>query len=118
MQTRIVMWIAVAIATAACSGADAQEPPGTAPSLEPLGPVATVTAPPTTTTTLSPTTDLRLEQVATITGDIAPKSVVTNGAGLIFAQNMMYRHTITVYNNDYELVATIPDAINLTDFGY
>ncbi len=123
LQIRIAMWIAVAVATAACSGAEAQEPPRTAPVLEPLLPVATTTAPPTTmttttTTTLPPTSGLQLERVATITGDIAPKSVVASGDGLFFAQNMMYRHTITVYNSDYELVATIPDAVNLADFGY
>jgi YVTN family beta-propeller protein len=55
--------------------------------------------------------------VATITGDISPKSVVANGAGLFFAQNMMYRHTITVYDRDYELVATIPDSVSLAEYG-
>lgn len=56
--------------------------------------------------------------MTTITGDISPKSVVASGDGLFFAQNMMYRHTITVYDADYELVATIPDSVNLNEYGY
>ena len=71
----------------------------------------------TTTTTLPPSTSLQLEEVATITGDISPKSIVATGDGLFFAQNMMYRPTITVYDRDYELIATIPDTVNLADFG-
>lgn len=54
----------------------------------------------------------------TITGGLTPKSVVHSGKGLFFAQNMMYSHTITVYDRNYGLVKTIPDRITLTDFGY
>ena len=54
----------------------------------------------------------------TITGDISPKSVVYSGNGLFFAQNMMYRHNVTVYNRDYEIVKTIPDQVRLSNFGY
>ena len=36
--------------------------------------------------------------VKTVTGAISPKSVVATGTGLVFAQNMMYRHTMTVYD--------------------
>ncbi len=60
----------------------------------------------------------KLELLKTITGKIAPKSVVANGNGLFFAQNMMYRHSVTVYNRSYELVQTIPDNIKLSDYGY
>ncbi|WP_204106235.1 MULTISPECIES: peptidoglycan-binding protein [Spirulina sp. CCY15215] len=54
----------------------------------------------------------------TIYGNIAPKSIVHSGQGLFFAQNMMYAHTITVYDRGYNLVATIPDAIELDKYGY
>ena len=54
----------------------------------------------------------------TITGRITPKSVVHSGNGLFFAQNMMYSHTITVYNREHKLVKTIPDRVNLAKFGY
>lgn len=60
----------------------------------------------------------KLNLLNTITGRISPKSVVANGKGLFFAQNMMYKHTITVYNRSFELVKTIPDNIKLSDYGY
>ncbi len=52
-----------------------------------------------------------LELKKKISGNIAPKSIVHSGTGLFFAQNMMYRHSITVYNREYNLVATIPDKV-------
>ena len=56
--------------------------------------------------------------VKTIRGDISPKSVVHSGKGLFFAQNMMYRHTITVYDREYNLVKTISDRVKLSDYGH
>jgi YVTN family beta-propeller protein len=54
----------------------------------------------------------------TITGHLDEKSIVASGTGLFFAQNMMYLHTINVYNSAYHLVKIIPDAVNLASFGY
>jgi YVTN family beta-propeller protein len=55
----------------------------------------------------------------TLGGEISPKSVVSSGTGLIFAQNMMYRHSVTVYDaKTLELRKTISDSVNLADFGY
>lgn len=59
-----------------------------------------------------------MELVKTITGTISPKSVVSSEKGLFFAQNMMYNHSITVYNRQYDLVKTISDEISLADYGY
>jgi YVTN family beta-propeller protein len=56
---------------------------------------------------------------ATITGDISPKSVRSSGTGLISAHNMMYRHSVTIYDaNTQELIKRIPDSVKLSDFGY
>ncbi|NEO26176.1 MAG: beta-propeller fold lactonase family protein [Kamptonema sp. SIO4C4] len=66
---------------------------------------------PQTTPTSKP---MALEK--TIGGNIAPKSIVHSGQGVFFAQNMMYTHTITVYDRNYNLVKTIPDSINLSDY--
>ena len=72
----------------------------------------------TTTTTLpTPSSDGTLVLIKTVTGDIAPKSVVASGRGLVFAQNMMYKHSITVYDKAGELVKTIPDSVDLATFG-
>ena len=54
----------------------------------------------------------------TIYGQISPKSIVHSGDGLFFAQNMMYNHTITVYDRSYKLIKTIKDEINLANYGY
>ncbi|MBD0362711.1 MAG: YncE family protein, partial [Coleofasciculus sp. C3-bin4] len=63
-----------------------------------------------------PQTRMKLKK--TISGKISPKSVVSSGTGLFFAQNMMYSHTITVYDREHNLVKTIPDAVNLSKYGY
>lgn len=95
-------------------------------------PTTTVQATTTTTTTTStaPTTTRRaiavehppsdertLRLVDTIGGNIAPKSVVASGRGLVFAQNMMYRHTITVYDETGALRKTIPDTVSGAQLG-
>jgi len=72
----------------------------------------------TSTAPAQPAVDRPLRLVKTVTGNIAPKSVVATGRGLVFAQNMMYRHTMTVYDEAGQLVKTIPDAVDLASFGY
>jgi YVTN family beta-propeller protein len=56
--------------------------------------------------------------VDTISGDISPKSVDASDTGLVFAQNMMYRHTMTVYGSAGNLVKTIPDTVDMSQFGF
>ncbi|BAY36568.1 peptidoglycan-binding domain 1 [Nostoc sp. NIES-2111] len=65
-----------------------------------------------------PDASQKMRLIKTISGQISPKSVVYSGNGLFFAQNMMYNHTITVYNRDYELVKVIPDAVDLSKYGH
>lgn len=66
---------------------------------------------------LSADTKMKLER--TITGDIAPKSVRASSNGLVSAHNMMYRHSITVYNgSDLNLIKTIPDRVDLKSLGF
>jgi len=79
----------------------------------------------TTTTTspfhhipAGPTSDLRtLSLIRTIGGPISPKSVDASATGRVFAQNMMYRHSMTVYDGAGNLIATIPDSVDLKAFG-
>jgi YVTN family beta-propeller protein len=55
---------------------------------------------------------------ATFGGPISPKSVASSGNGLVLAQNMMYRHTITVYSaKRLRRVKTISDAVRLSGLG-
>jgi YVTN family beta-propeller protein len=58
-----------------------------------------------------------LTLVNKITGNITPKSVAVSPKGLIFAQNMMYRHSVTVYDGTGTLVRTIPDSVELHGLG-
>ena len=61
----------------------------------------------------------KLVLVKTITGDISPKSVRSSGTGLVSAHNMMYRHSVTIYDsNTQELIKRVPDSVKLSDFGY
>lgn len=59
-----------------------------------------------------------LKKIHTIRGDISPKSLVFDGKGKFFAQNMMYRHTVTVYDREFRLLETISDQVDLSDLGY
>jgi DNA-binding beta-propeller fold protein YncE len=66
-----------------------------------------------------PSSRTKLVLRKTLGGEISPKSVESSGTGLIFAQNMMYRHSVTVYDAEtLELRETIPDSVRLADFGY
>jgi YVTN family beta-propeller protein len=63
--------------------------------------------------------DQKMVLIKTIGGTISPKSVLASDNGLISAHNMMYNHSVTIYDaNKAELIATIPDSVVLSDFGY
>lgn len=62
--------------------------------------------------------DKRIIKKHEIRDGISPKSVVSSGTGLFAAQNMMYRHTITIYDANGNRQAKIRDAVNLKEFGY
>ena len=61
----------------------------------------------------------RLILSKTIGGAITPKSVLASSNGLVSAHNMMYRHSVTIYDaNSLELKATVPDSVELSKYGY
>ena len=63
--------------------------------------------------------DTRMKLVKTLSGDLAPKSVLSSGSGLISAHNMMYKHTVTIYDSKtMELVSTVKDSVDLKSFGF
>jgi YVTN family beta-propeller protein len=63
--------------------------------------------------------DQKLILEKTVSGSISPKSVLASDSGLISAHNMMYRHSVTIYDaNKAELIATVPDSVVLSDFGF
>jgi YVTN family beta-propeller protein len=57
--------------------------------------------------------------IKTINGSISPKSVRSSGDGVVSAHNMMYRHSVTVYDSKtFELIKTVPDSVSLKSFGF
>lgn len=71
---------------------------------------------PATAESTSDTTRLKLEK--TITGNISPKSVRSSNTGYVSAHNMMYRHSVTVYDaKSLELIKNISDQVNLNNLG-
>ncbi|MCE4957330.1 YncE family protein [Macrococcoides caseolyticum] len=51
-------------------------------------------------------------------GPVTPKSVVANNKGLVIANNMMYQHTITVYDaKTRKLVKKLSDTVDFNKFG-
>lgn len=72
----------------------------------------------TSTTPPIPASERSLELLNVIGGELAPKSVVSSQHGYIIAQNMMYRHTMSVFDRSHNLVMTIPDTIEPAAFGF
>lgn len=63
--------------------------------------------------------DTRMKLVKTLSGDLAPKSVLSSGTGLVSAHNMMYKHTVTLFDSKtMELVTTVKDSVDLKAFGF
>jgi YVTN family beta-propeller protein len=55
---------------------------------------------------------------STINGKISPKSVATSANGLISAHNMMYSHSVTIYDAaTMKLVKSVSDSVSLAQFG-
>src|ERR671918_278329 len=99
-------------------------PSDATPTTPPSTRSTTTTVPATTTTTapLPPTAGLRLEKIRTITatdetGPLSPKSIVASGTGVVYAQNMIYNHSVTAFDADGDFLATIPDTVELARFG-
>ena len=81
--------------------------------------VADDTAVVTSTPPIVKSESTRMSLVQTINGQITPKSVRASGNGIVSAHNMMYRHSITLYDaKTYELLATVPDSVELAKFGF
>lgn len=81
--------------------------------------VLTLCASPTLAQSEVLTSDTKMTLIKTITGAISPKSVRSSGTGLVSAHNMMYSHSVTVYDaQTFELVATVPDSVQLSQYGY
>ena len=62
--------------------------------------------------------DTRMKLVKTLSGNLSPKSVLSSGSGLVSAHNMMYNHTVTIFDaNTLELLSTVKDSVDLKALG-
>ncbi|MEY4901975.1 MAG: hypothetical protein RLZZ190_702 [Actinomycetota bacterium] len=62
--------------------------------------------------------DTRMKLVKTLSGNLSPKSVLSSGTGLVSAHNMMYNHTVTIFDaNTLELLSTVKDSVDLKALG-
>jgi YVTN family beta-propeller protein len=132
MAVAAAVTVAVLSTAFACNQAGDDEPTAGAPtSPAAQTPSGSATPTPSPTPTESPTPEpaedpqVSLPPADTtdftrtdrLTGHMSPKSVVAGPGGVITAQNMMYTHTISVFNPDGKMVKTIPDSVELADFG-
>ncbi|WP_338749603.1 YncE family protein [Janibacter alittae] len=132
-RRRIVLTVAVAIAVVlvllvgSLVVANEGEPPAEAASstgtaAEPTQPTEVETpapedSPATSQGKSADSAETDLVRVQRLTGEMAPKSVVASAKGQVFAQNMMYRHSVSVFTADGALQKTIDDSVELADFG-
>lgn len=66
-----------------------------------------------------PSAATSLRRIDRFTGGITPKSVDASGHGLVLANNMIYSHSITVYDSTtHQLVNRLSDSIDLSKFGF
>ena len=63
--------------------------------------------------------DTRMKLVKTLSGNLSPKSVLSSGTGLVSAHNMMYQHTVSIFDaNTLELLSTVKDSVDLKSYGF
>ena len=127
-RRRAVVGIAIAVLIVAAVGAIAvlRQPgeaaagsPETSVSHTPRAIVKQRTSQPSAAVEARPSDKGRMKLHGVISGNISPKSVASSGTGYVTAQNMMYRHSVTVYDaRSLRLVKTISDAVNLRRLGY
>ena len=114
------------------SATDADEVPPPTDTVAGLATTTTAVVPTSTTTTTTTSvpetlvpddgkssSERQLVDAFTVEDDdLQPKSIVASGDGLFFAQNMMYRHNVAIYDRSGANVGTIPDDIDLSEFGF
>ena len=105
--------------------AEGDATPGSTTSSSTTSTTTSTTTSSTTSTTVPPAPDdgktsaerVLVDAFTVTDDDLQPKSIVASGDGLFFAQNMMYRHNVAVYDRAGREVGLIPDEVDLAAFG-
>jgi YVTN family beta-propeller protein len=117
---------ALAAGLAGCSGDDGGSPAGLAAatpsrSAQPAAATSPSPAPSAAATPADdgpPSATRKLVRATRLTGALTPKSVVASPTGHVVANNMIYTHTVSVFDSDHELVTTIRDRVTPAKFGF
>jgi len=57
----------------------------------------------------------KMQLIKTFTGSLSPKSVAASQNGLVSAHNMMYQHSVSIFDSrSLELVSTVKDSVSLS----
>ena len=119
MRTRPMLLLTVLICLASAGPSLAVAPPAASPfGRSPLPVAAGAPTGSRSTPAAVPSAERRHRLVRVIGGAISPKSVVATGTGEVWAQNSVFRHTVTVYGARGYLRETISDRIRLSHFGW
>ena len=60
----------------------------------------------------------KMQLIKTFTGSLSPKSVAASQSGLVSAHNMMYQHSVTIFDSrSLELITTVKDSVSLSSLG-
>jgi YVTN family beta-propeller protein len=63
-------------------------------------------------------TESKMKLVKTFTGSLTPKSVAASQAGLVSAHNMMYSHSVSIFDSEsLELVKNVKDTVDFASLG-
>jgi YVTN family beta-propeller protein len=63
-------------------------------------------------------TESKMKLVKTFTGSLTPKSVAASQTGLVSAHNMMYRHSVSIFDSEsLELVKNVKDTVDFASLG-
>src|SRR5262249_50414218 len=95
---------------------DAQFPPTTPAPAAPAADAPTATRA-TPEGPVLPAAETGMVRTNRLSGHMSPKAVVASGHRLVFAQNMMYTHTISAFRAHTTLADPIPDSVDLSSFG-
>lgn len=76
-----------------------------------------------TSTAISPArasdfTESKMKLVKTFTGSLTPKSVAASQTGLVSAHNMMYSHSVSIFDSQsLELIKNVKDSVDFASLG-
>lgn len=60
----------------------------------------------------------KMQLIKTFTGSLSPKSVAASQSGLVSAHNMMYQHSVTIFDSrSLELITIVKDSVSLSSLG-